>query len=81
MSPMVCVYYVISFSSGNYGEDDIEVDTCSDLDHDQSDQIGQRMINHDGDTLLVQGLIPFSTSEDELADFFNVSHHFSFEIN
>ena len=57
-------------SSGNYG-DDVELSTHIDVDHGQNDQTSQR-IDQDGDTLLVQGLIPFSTTEDELAMFFNV---------
>ena len=54
-------------SSGNYG-DGVEVGTHVDHDYDQSSQV----IDQDGDTLLVEGLIPFSTAEDELAAFFNV---------
>ena len=49
----------------------MELSTHIDVDHGQNDQTSQR-IDQDGDTLLVQGLIPFSTTEDELAMFFNV---------
>ena len=58
---------ILLSSSGNYG-DGVEVGTHVDHDHDQSSQI----IDQDGDTLSVQGLIPFSTTNDELAEFFNV---------
>lgn len=64
----IFVQYFYLRSSGNYG-DDVEVDTDINVDPSQNEQISHR----DGNTLLVQGLIPFSTTEDELAMFFNVS--------
>jgi len=61
----------VLYSSGNYG-DGVDADNHDDVGHSQDDQIIQRQIDHDGDTLLVKGLIPFSTTEDELAKFFDV---------
>ena len=46
----------------------MEVGNDVDVDRSQNDKISHR----DGNTVLVQGLIPFNTTEDELAKFFNV---------
>ena len=70
MKSCTCYAIILLSSSGNYG-DDVEVCTHSEVDHSQNNQTSQR-INQDGDTLLVQGLIPFGTTEDELAAYFNV---------